>query len=124
MAPSSRWRGYSPSRLPTTGARRAEGAGGAPRRTRDAEVCKLPSERGGGASPGSVEEKKQQQKTNHLKAHPLGKLPRGPGKADREGLWERRKLGLELPQVSRFVKGVGILIALELLRPFPLPEQN
>lgn len=119
MAPSSRWREYSPSRLPTTGARRAEGAGGAPRRAVDAEVCKLPSERGGGASPGSVGKKK-----NHLKAHPLGKLPRGPGKADRKGLWERGKLSLELPKVSRFVKGVGISTALELLRPFPLPEQS
>lgn len=63
-------------------------------------------------------------KNQHLKAHPFGKLPRGPGKADREGLWERGELSLELPKVSRFVKGAGILIAPESPRPFPFPEHN
>lgn len=109
--PALSWIRSSP---PPPGWGRGRGGGG--RSALGAEVCKLPSERGGGASPVFEGGK------NLLKAHPLGTLPRGPGKADRGGLWERGRLSVELPQKSRL--GVGFLIALGLLRPFPLPDKT
>lgn len=60
----------------------------------------------------------------HLKEQPLGKQPFSPGKVDRKGLREWGKFSLGLPTVSKFVRRLGILIALEELRPFPLPEEN